>query len=342
LINRPKPSFNADPSSQTDTMPEELFHQRQTETLAIVMACDLGYAMPLATTLRSLADQNVAMWPLSVTVLQEGFAAHDMLRVASSLPEGAVTLTWVAVDLHQFDGLPVLDHVSKMTYARLLLPRVLPASVKRVLYLDTDMLVLGSLNELLDVPLNGAAVAAVPDLHLDADIKSKDRALNPGVPCVANYFNAGVMLFDLERCGQQRVFEKAWAYLQLHANTPYADQDALNVACDGHWQALNSRWNFQGHHTCRIDRLPQELQPAIVHFITSTKPWKPSSTSINASLYDSVRSRTRYGRSTSQRLRDGLLTLCHRIHNRWRRVTAQPTVAKPPRTWGTATKRKQA
>jgi lipopolysaccharide biosynthesis glycosyltransferase len=290
----------------------------------IVMACDLAYAMPLATMLRSLADQNAALWPLPVTVLQEGFTAQDMKRVADSLSQGSVALTWIAIDLHQFDEFPVLEHVSRMTYARLLMPRWLPRSVKRVLYLDVDMLVLGSIEALLYTPLSKNPVAAVTDLHVDGDLKSRDRARNPGVPCVAKYFNAGVMLFDLEHCAQQKIFERALAYLQTHATTPYSDQDALNVACDGLWQHLDGHWNFQGHHTCRIDRLPMDRRPAIVHFITSTKPWKPSSASINAALYDSVRSRTCFGCTPSQRLWAGLLTLCHRGRNRWKRITARP------------------
>ena len=39
----------------------------------IVLACDQNYAMPLATTLRSLVDSNRRHWPLDITVLSDGF-----------------------------------------------------------------------------------------------------------------------------------------------------------------------------------------------------------------------------------------------------------------------------
>ena len=145
--------------------------------------------------------------------------------------------------------------------------------------------------------LRGAAVAAVRDHHVDSDLKSNLRDRTVGVPRVRDYFNAGVMLIDLPEWRRQRISEKALQYLHEHCNSPYSDQDALNVACDGMWKELDSTWNFQNHHVTRIDRQPPTRRPAIVHFITSSKPWKPSSSSINAALYDRFRRRTRFRRS---------------------------------------------
>jgi lipopolysaccharide biosynthesis glycosyltransferase len=289
----------------------------------LVLACDEAYAMPLATTLRSIADSNRAHWPLDVRVITDGMSDAARERILRSLPDGAVQLHWTVVDLAMFRQFDVLDHVSRMTYARLLIPHLLDESVSRVLYLDTDILVLGDLAPLWRADLGGAPVGAVADFHVDADLKSPRPGQPAGVPQVRNYFNAGVLLLDLPECRRRRIAEHALDYLRANARTPYSDQDALNVAADGQWTPLAPTWNFQNHHCTRIDRMTEARRPAIVHFITSSKPWKPSSTSVNAGLYDGFRSRTRFRRSATERIRAALQTLAYRVQHRMTRMNAR-------------------
>ena len=111
----------------------------------IVLACDEGYAMPLATTLRSLCENNRQHWPLQVRVLTDAFLQEMRRRVAGSLPEGATLLRWIEVDVESFQGCLLPRHVSPMTFARLDIPRLFEATASRVLYLDADILVIGDL-----------------------------------------------------------------------------------------------------------------------------------------------------------------------------------------------------
>src|SRR5690242_282960 len=88
----------------------------------LVLACDEGYAMPLATTLRSAAENNRSLWPLNVTVLHDGFSNDMKEKVLRSLPNGSAQIRWVPVDLSTFKESRLLDHVSRMTFARLQIP----------------------------------------------------------------------------------------------------------------------------------------------------------------------------------------------------------------------------
>jgi hypothetical protein len=83
--------------------------------------------------------------------------------------------------------------MSKMTYARLLIPELFPATVSKVLYLDSDLLALGDLGPLWRTDLAGAVVAAVPDFYyhtkfvlegLDPEVT---RAQHAGLPPVRDY-----------------------------------------------------------------------------------------------------------------------------------------------------------
>ncbi len=272
----------------------------------LVMACDSAFAMPLATALRSIADANPCEWPFEVHVLSHGFSEETRKRVSGSLPTGSAVINWHMVDLALLENFAISEHVSRMTYARLLIPYFLNADVPKVLYLDSDVLALGELAPLWNTDLDGRVVGAVLD-DLDPCIKS-DKAGLERVPRVANYFNAGVLLIDLNRWRNEQVSEKALQYLSKYPRARFWDQDALNVVCDGRWQQLDARWNFQDL-AGRLEGMETKLvsadpRPGIVHFVSNAKPWIPRVRSANADFYDDVRSRTCFARTNSEKLFD--------------------------------------
>lgn len=267
----------------------------------IVLACDGAYAMPLATTLRSVTDANPQSWPMKFHVLCDGMSGKLRERVEKSLPEGSAEIVWMPIGLELFEGFSVSAHVSRMTYARLMIPRLFPDCAK-VLYLDTDILVLDELAPLWETDLEGAVVGAVSDT-IDALLKTDDPRLTR-VPRVRSYFNSGILLIDLERWRSEQIPEKALEYLSRNPKTPYWDQDAINVACDGRWKNLEGRWNFQKHRRIRIADLHPEERPAIVHFVTGDKPWNANVPSLNADFYDAFRSRTAFARTPMDKCGD--------------------------------------
>lgn len=286
----------------------------------VVMACDQQYAMPLATALRSLADNNPAAWPIEVTVLTTHFPTPQRRTVEQSLRSGSVLLTWKVVDLSAFENVTLLDHISVLTLARLFIPSLVPVDTKRVVYLDADILVLGDISHLFHVPLGDAAIGAVADEDLNRRIQTGSTDLPFGLPRVRQYFNAGVLVFDLKACREREIFGRALAHIRSNPRTPYADQDALNAACDDDWRSLEPRWNFQGHLRTRIERLPVQQQPSIAHFISSSKPWMPRELNWNTKLYNRYRKRTLYCQSPGESIAIAAARLDQRIRNRTTRL----------------------
>jgi lipopolysaccharide biosynthesis glycosyltransferase len=282
----------------------------------IVLASDENYAMPLATTLRSVCDSNETHWPLEIYILTDHFSATKRKQVESSLPVGSARVTWMDVDTESFRNYELPLGLTPISLARLDIPRLFEARAPRVLYLDSDLLVLGSLAELCGTDLGGAPIGAVVDTELEAGRHPPP----PGLPNVPSYFNSGVLLYDVAECVRQGITERALSYLRACPASPYPDQDALNVACADSWKALDVRFNFQAHLHHRIDRMPVDQRPAIVHFVTSSKPWRPSSVSRNAALYDSFRDRTVFRRPALLKLLDPMSVLYHRVSRRMKRI----------------------
>jgi len=328
-----------DASPALDVDPADNVHT-QSGSPVLILACDIAYAAPLATALRSIVEANPNLWPITIHILTDGFQADTKKKLLSSLPSGSALISWHPVELDCFRGFSTRSFISTMTYARLLIPRLLP-QLSRVLYLDADILVLGDLERLWKTDLNGALVGAVVDGRRPIKPKSVRRgrarveawwrwlrrqrsaagrcasavikwALRKRrgstsfgkIPRVKRYFNAGILLIDLDKWREHRVAEKAFQYLTEHPHTPFGDQDALNVVCDDNWKDLGRAWNFQDHGVDPILEMPPEERPAIVHFVSGLKPWKPQSLSVNASFYDAFRSRTSFARTRGEKLSD--------------------------------------
>ena len=156
---------------------------------------------------------------------------------------------------------------------------------------------------MLEIELNGAAVAAVLD-RVDVRLKAGEALWTKDLPRVSDYFNAGVLLIDLERWRQQRITERAFEYLRQYPHSPCSDQDALNVACDRAWRQLEPRWNIQNYWETQMSCITPGDGPGIIHFAGRLKPWQVSILHSNARQYDRVRSRTRFARTNRDKITD--------------------------------------
>lgn len=139
------------------------------------------------------------------------------------------------------------QHISHAMYLRLVAPTVVPDSVERLVYLDSDMLCTSSLAQLSTLDLNGQVIGAVRDIYTR---RFSDQGYLPGLlsyPQLSGsleYFNSGMLVIDVARWRQERVTEDCFRYIRRHAdNLRFPDQDALNYVLAGKWLRLPHQWN---------------------------------------------------------------------------------------------------
>lgn len=159
------------------------------------------------------------------------------------------------------------SRLSIATYHRLALPELLPGR-DRILYLDADMLALTDLTPLWETDLHGCAAAVVQDYFLGTE-KRWERL---GLPH-PEYFNAGMMLMDLNRWREENLAACVAEAVAEHPDWEYNDQDGLNVVLNGQCLDVDPRWNAT---TTRL-RAGAVENPALVHFTGQEKPWHVSS-----------------------------------------------------------------
>jgi lipopolysaccharide biosynthesis glycosyltransferase len=244
----------------------------------IVCALDRGYLRHCAAMLHSLAEANQGE-EFNV------FVVHDTLEPDEKASFVRYTSSFIkAISLLQADssclyGFPVSGHGSLAAYFRLLLPSLLPAGLKRFLFIDSDAIVVASVRPLWETSLHGYSLAAVREHQLSC----QDHGYVFG-----EYFNSGMMLVDLDRWRQIDMLEQGRAFAQANPHRlRHWDQDVLNHLFAGQWLSMSERWNACPHlfglnpyyDMSREKLSPEQMEaidhPAIVHFAGPgpVKPW---------------------------------------------------------------------
>lgn len=244
------------------------------EAVQVVVSCDDGYARHLCILLLSLFEYTVSRSVQVHVLVPEGFVSQQQLRQALGNKWECLSFHYVRQSI--FAGFTLNKDYSHATYFRMLMADFLPADLGRVIFLDTDMMVVGDISDLWAIPLGDAVIAAVPDPGYQHDGVLGLLEYEP-------YFNAGVLLIDLVRWRREQVGRRAFAFAEAHADRlVHMDQCALNWVLRDRWRALSPTWNVQTHALGEyvnkafvyFKPVPRLLARArIIHFNTPGRPW---------------------------------------------------------------------
>ncbi len=168
------------------------------------------------------------------------------------------------VDIEQLSDLKITAHASAANYLRLLASDMLPKTLAKVLYLDSDLIVNAPIDELFNTDITNYPLAACGDKV----ITTKQRLQLQG----NYYFNSGVILMNLDYWRREKLGLKAIDFIRSNPDMIILwDQDALNKIVDGNFINLNRKWNSL------VDLYANQSQVTpdsiIIHFVGSLKPW---------------------------------------------------------------------
>ena len=231
---------------------------------AVVLSCDQTY-LPWALCLIRQMD-----------FLSPGRSFDFVIATRGTLvlPDWAKA---IGIVLHQSGDLPAsvqaaLPARQVWPMYRLMLAKELADRYRRILYLDSDIMMEGGdLNRLFGLDLGPHPLGAVLDAPFFTDPgfhAAEFRALNlPPLP----YFNAGVLLIDTARFVAAQIEDRAFDLCMRHPQSiPYADQSVLNLAVQGKFAQLAPCWNWQV--TRRLPFASFRYPVFLRHFIGPVKP----------------------------------------------------------------------
>ena len=240
---------------------------------AILITFDEGYFTQAAVFLKSLSNNHngdtldvICLVPSSLLGDEDKFKALILannlnIKFTNSPAEGSVVL----------ESANYLGWTNEMVWYRLLIGEVL-ADYDKVIYFDTDMLIMRDIQPILDYPMYQKFMATLDLSAGDIDIlKWEDYA----------YFNAGMFIADLNWWRESGIEEKFKDYLATQEKTAFAEQDAMNILLKDVWGVLPISFNFyyfvwDKHGVPNWDRSilkSHARNPLVVHYVGRIKPW---------------------------------------------------------------------
>ena len=139
--------------------------------------------------------------------------------------------------------------------------------VRKLIYLDCDIIVNLDIAELWGVDLNGKTLAAVKDPASSIGKFSARGLMMKLAGCnIHEYFNAGVLVMDLDRIRSRKDFTMeaiSWLFYKGDL-APSVDQDALNSIFRGDVKFIAGKFNNY--------KIYDDVSDSIIHFWAS-KPW---------------------------------------------------------------------
>ncbi|MDR1735296.1 MAG: glycosyltransferase family 8 protein [Oscillospiraceae bacterium] len=246
----------------------------------ILVSIDRGYVTRLRAMIHSLYLNN-AQSEITLHLLHSALTPEDIGALSDTARKyGGELAAYTVSDAHR----QVSDITKKYppeAFYRLLCADYLPKGIKRVLYLDGDIIVNGSLESLYGINLTQGgrrfmfAAATDPFNYTVFKLFHKQRL---GLPIETEYVNTGVLLIDVEMLRETVSAEEITGKIpKYRAHLKLPDQDLFNVLF--YKDVLHIDPNMYNYCPALSGGWMNEFRqgyPAIIHFAGPDKPWDTS------------------------------------------------------------------
>ena len=176
------------------------------------------------------------------------------------------------VSFHNVSLEPEFYRMNNGMLYRLFIPRIC-SELPRIIYLDSDVLVLGDLNHLWEQDFKGHSIAAVLDLPYTRDVFVSTKYYARQGISPNKYFNSGVLMLNLSKLRQMEDLPREYVtFIQGHPHTMMLDQDFLNLKFQSDAIFLPNKFNFVVDNIDSVD-LSILSKQTIVHLAGPFKPW---------------------------------------------------------------------
>ncbi|MCE0481020.1 putative galacturonosyltransferase-like 9 [Datura stramonium] len=173
-----------------------------------------------------------------------------------------------------------------LNYARNYLGDILDPGVNRVIYLDSDVILVDDVHKLWNVQLGGSRVIGAPEYcHANFTKYFTDsfwsdpvlpRVFGSRNPC---YFNTGVMVMDLERWKEGNYKLKIESWMKLQRKRRIYELGSLPpflLVFGGNVEPIDHKWNQHGLGGDNVKGSCRSLHPgpvSLLHWSGKGKPW---------------------------------------------------------------------
>lgn len=238
---------------------------------------DNNYIKHLAVTIISILKNALIDDELYFYILENNLYVENKEKILELKKIKQCQINFISLSDKIFKDVPNynLQYITKTAYYRFLIAEILK-DVDKIIYLDSDIIVLSSLEELFSVDVRDYYLAAVYDICYYFYNKIHDTNY-------VDFVNSGVLLMNLKLWREENIFFKLLNITIKNGNKfPFGDQEAINIACGKKIKLLSLSWNVQNtffeinnllYHPLKKDIIKSFRNIKIIHYTSAKKPW---------------------------------------------------------------------
>lgn len=251
--------------------------------IQIISLADDNYAQHLAVMIASVLINSEEDEQFNFYIMDGGISEKSKEKLNKLKKIKDFNIEYVTGKNNDYQFCPLSSNYVENTYWRFEIPSFLP-HLNKVLLLDSDLIVRGSLKEFWESDLEGYPAGCVENpfsLLYPKRLKYSDEY---------SYFNAGVMLMDLAKLREFNFGKKCFDFMKNHPERIWhVDQCVINSVLQNKWKRLPYRFNFMSivpHKNYKQEEYALRNTPdeevidaingnaLIAHFIADNKPWE--------------------------------------------------------------------
>ncbi len=236
------------------------------EALHFAFGIDKNFVIGLGVLIYSIIYHNPER-KLSFHICTDGINEKDVSRFREYCKDENIGIKLYFVDKKQLSSLSIGFTLTEATYYRFLISDELYGKIEKFLYLDSDMLCLGNIEELWSNNFGDYTVMAIRDLDGMDNYAKKTLNLQG-----RHYFNAGLLYINVNKWMRNGISEKAINLLLNGCKYKYMDQDLLNKLLDGKVKFISDIWNLV--YNLVYMKQPLNEKTKFIHFAGTAKPWQ--------------------------------------------------------------------
>lgn len=228
----------------------------------IALSADYRYINPVTALVKSILYHNshIKIYIINADIPQEWFQTINarITQLGSQLIDRKINAAVLKELTNSW------EYINEMAWGRIMIPRLVNAP--RVLYLDSDIIVNGKLDDLFNFNLDSNLIAACKDFQDPSE------------------YNSGVLLINNYALKEEDNYLQDLLKLGQDPNLKNGDQTVINNYFNGKIVKLPNKFNFQvgfdgpafyaSKPQLELNRnLKIKEKPIIVHYTTHQKPF---------------------------------------------------------------------
>ena len=217
-------------------------------SIIIVLAVNNYYIPYVSVMIDSIIKNAKQKKPYEIFILKTNITLENKKNLRNQMKKNKMfSINFINVNNYiKEKKLNIFAHLSIETYFRFLIIDLFPKA-KKVLYLDSDLIVNCDISDLYNINIDDKYLAAVKDIDTAGALnyeKDKRKYINEiiGYKKDDEYFQAGVILFNIPEI-RKTISSEILFNIAQKRKWEWMDQDVLNFVFKEKVYYLNQKWN---------------------------------------------------------------------------------------------------